>query len=211
MYYLSIFKKTATIFPREKRRGISIPFLDFSQKSDYTSPMDKQSQRALREALAVFHLPRYDELPDTGYYLEQTAQYINSILAPLGCMEITSSMISNYVKKGLITSPARKLYYADQIAHLVSVTILKSVLSLEQIGQLFAMQRLVYTDQVAYDYFCAELENILFYQFDLKDTVEHIGVTSSREKTMLRSAIIAVSHVIYLNHCFQMLHEARTE
>ena len=120
-------------------------------------------------------------------------------------------MISNYVKKGLINSPTRKLYYADQIAHLICVTVLKSVLSLEHIGQLFAMQRLVYTDQVAYDYFCAELENVLFYQFDLKDTVEHIGVTFSREKTMLRSAIIAVSHIIYLNHCFEYLEHQRTE
>ena len=167
--------------------------------------MDKKLQHTLAQTLAGFHLPRYDQLPSTGYYLEQTTQYINGILAPLGCMEITSSMISNYVKKGLVNSPTRKLYYADQIAHLISTTILKSVLSLEHISQLFTMQRLVYTDQVAYDYFCAELENILFYQFDLKDSVEHIGVTSSTEKTMLRSAIIAVSHIIYLNNCFEEL------
>lgn len=165
--------------------------------------MDEKTRPSLAKTLASFHLPRYAEIPNVGFYLEQTTQYINGILAPLGCMEITSSMISNYVKKGLVNSPSRKLYYADQIAHLICVTILKSVLSLEHVGQLFAMQRLVYTDQVAYDYFCAELENILFFQFDLKDTVEHIGTTSSREKTMLRSAIIAVSHVIYLNHCFE--------
>ena len=166
-------------------------------------------QRPLAQALATFHLPRWNEIPNVGFYLEQTTQYINGVLAPLGCMEITSSMISNYVKKGLITSPSRKLYCADQIAHLICITILKSVLSLENIGQLFALQRLVYTDQVAYDYFCAELENVLFYQFDLKDTVEHIGVTSSTEKTMLRSAIIAVSHIIYLNNCFENLQRKR--
>ena len=181
------------------------PFLDFFRVWNYTNLMDHKSQNSLASTLADFHLPRYSQIPNVGFYLEQTTQYINGILAPLGCMEITSSMISNYVKKGLINSPTRKLYYADQIAHLISVTILKSVLSLEHIGQLFAMQRLVYTDQVAYDYFCAELENVLFYQFDLKDSVEHIGVTSSREKTMLRSAIIAVSHIIYLNHCFESL------
>ena len=173
--------------------------------------MDKKSQQSLAKTLAEFHLPRWNQIPNVGFYLEQTTQYINGILAPLGCMEITSSMISNYVKKGLINSPTRKLYYADQIAHLICVTVLKSVLSLEHLGQLFAMQRLVYTDQVAYDYFCAELENVLFYQFDLKDTVEHIGVTFSREKTMLRSAIIAVSHIIYLNHCFEYLDHQRAE
>lgn len=52
-----------------------------------------------------------------------------------------------------------------------------------------------------------ELENILFFQFGLKDSVEDIGTTSSIEKKMLRSAIIAVSHIIFLNNCFQLLAE----
>ena len=40
---------------------------------------------------------------------------------------------------------------------------------------------------------------MLQFQFGLKDSVDDVGVTSSFEKKMLRSAIIAVSHVIYLN------------
>lgn len=65
-----------------------------------------------------FHMPRYQELPDVGLYLEQTTKYINGYLEPLGCMEITSSMISNYVKKGYVASPIRKQYYREQIAQL---------------------------------------------------------------------------------------------
>lgn len=159
------------------------------------------------DSIKTFHLPAYARLPDTGLYLEQTSQYINRCLAPLGCIEITSSMISNYVKKGLIASPVKKLYFADQIAHLICITILKQVLSLENINKLFIRQALVYTNETAYDYFCRELENILYFQFGLKDSVEDIGVTSSIEKKMLRSAIIAVSHIIFLNHCFLYLGE----
>ena len=59
--------------------------------------------------------------------------------------------------------------------------------------------------QSAYDYFCMEMENILYYRFGLKSTLLDIGVTSSLEKEMLRSAIIAVSHQIYLNACFRLL------
>jgi DNA-binding transcriptional MerR regulator len=162
-------------------------------------------KQTLSQPLRTFRLPKYAHLPDVGLYLEQTTQYINRCLAPLGCVEITSSMIRNYVKMGLVNHPVGKQYYADQIAHLIVIAILKHTLSLEHIGALFRLQQDVFSDQVAYDYFCAELENVLFYQFDLKDTVEHIGVTSSREKTMLRSAIIAVSHIIYLNHCFESL------
>lgn len=162
------------------------------------------------DSIKMFHLPAYNQLPDTGLYLEQTSQYINRCLAPLGCIEITSSMISNYVKKGLIAAPVKKLYFADQIAHLISITILKQVLSLENISTLFSRQTKIYTNGTAYDYFCSELENILYFQFGIRDSVEEIGITSSLEKKMLRSAIIAVSHIIFLNHCFQYLEEQDT-
>lgn len=169
--------------------------------------MDREIRKKLADSISSFHLPRYAELPDVGLYLEQTTTYINGCLRPLGCMEITSSMVSNYVKKGLVTNPVKKKYYADHIAHLISLTILKHVLPLENIYRLFRNQEIIYTNQIAYDYFCVELENVLFFQFKLKDTVEDIGCTSSLEKQMLHSAIIAVCHIIYLHFCFQELPE----
>ena len=154
-----------------------------------------------------FRLPRYKEIPAVGLYWDQTVKYINSFLQPLGCMEITSSMVSNYVKQGLVNKPVGKLYYEDQIAHLIFITIAKSVLSMEHIALLFKYQQRVYTDQVAYDYFCSELENMLFFIFGLKDNVENIGNTASMEKEMLRSLIIAVANIIYLSHGFERLKE----
>ena len=162
------------------------------------------------ESMQGFQLPKFHQLPDMGLYLEQTTKYINQCLAPLGCTPITSSMIRNYVKMGLVHNPIRKQYFADQICHLIAITILKTVIPLEHISVLFARQQLVYTDSVAYDYFCLELENILNYRFGLKDTVEDIGKTASVEKEMLRSAIIAVSHVIFLNACMEELGEITT-
>lgn len=152
-----------------------------------------------------FQLPRYAHLSDVGLYLEQTVKYINGILTPLGCMEITSSMIRNYVKMGLVSNPVKKQYYAHHIAHLIAITILKQALSLEHINTLFIRQRQVYTEEVAYNYFCMELENILYFRFGVKESVEDIGETSSIEKEMLHSAIIAVSHIIFLNACFEQL------
>lgn len=168
-------------------------------------------KQTLGEPLRTFQLPKYAHLPDVGLYLEQTTQYINRCLAPLGCVEITSSMIRNYVKMGLVNHPVGKQYYADQIAHLIVIAILKHTLSLEHIGSLFHHQQQVYTDQVAYDYFCAELENILSFRFGLKNTVDDIGTTTSLIKEMLRSAIIAVSHYIYLHFCFEYLSSEQTE
>lgn len=153
------------------------------------------------DSVSSFRLPRFSEIPDVGLYLEQTTKYINRYLSPIG-FEITSSMVKNYVKMGLVKNPDQKLYYTDHIGHLIVITVLKNVISLENIATLFVNQQKIYTDPVAYDYFCMELENMLGYQFGLKGTVDKIGNTSSLEKKMLRSAIIAVSHIIYLEFCF---------
>ena len=169
--------------------------------------MEEKLKQQMADSIAKFHLPRYKEVPNMGLYLEQVVRYINSVLEPLGYIEITNSMISNYVKKGLVASPVKKQYNANQIIHLIVIAILKNVVTLENINELFFRQVKVYTDEVAYDYFCQELENILQFQFGLKESVEDVGITFSFEKKMLRSAIIAVSHMIYLNSCFKILAE----
>ena len=155
----------------------------------------------MKTSIQGFHMPRYQDIPNMGLYLEQTTKYLNHFLAPLGCMEVTSSMISNYVKKGLIPSPVKKLYYADQIAYLFFIIIAKQVLSMENIVELSERQKKTYTVPVAYDYFCCELENMLYYVFGLSDSVAKIGVTATHEKTLLRSVIIAAAHIIYLDRC----------
>ena len=158
-----------------------------------------------------FRLPRYREIPDVGLYLDQTVKYVNRYLVPLGCMEITSSMVSNYVKKGYISNPVRKQYDADQIAYLFFITVAKSVLTMENIARLFDMQKKAYSSSVAYDFFCMELENMLQYTFGLKEQLELVGTPEdcSEAKIMLRSTITAVTHIIYLSSRFDSM--AQTE
>ena len=73
------------------------------------------------------------------------------------------------------------------------------------------MQKGVYTDQIAYDYFCSELENMLLYTYGIKETVEQIGVTNTDLKTMLRGVIIAVSQMIYVQSCFEIIEAQKNE
>ena len=169
--------------------------------------MKTEMKTDLAQRLVGFHLPRYAELPDMGLYLEQTAKYINQCLAPLGCLEVTGSMIRNYVKMGLAPHPVKKQYYAGQIAHLISVTVLKSALPLDHINRLLARQKKIYTDQIAYDYFCMELENMLLHIAGLKDTIDQIGVTTSQAKTLLRSVIISASHILFVSNSFRALQD----
>lgn len=152
-----------------------------------------------------FRLPRYRELPNIGLYLEQITKYINGFLTPLGCPEITSSMVSNYVKKGVIAAPLKKQYSAEQIAYLIFISFGKSVLSLENISQLFRMQKAAYTPTAAYDYFCSELENMLLFVSGLQKSAVPAEPTDSAAKSMLHSAVTAMTHVIFINSCFEEL------
>ena len=165
----------------------------------------------IADSIRGFRLPRYHEIPEMGLYLEQTTKYVNQCISPLGCESVTSSMIRNYVKQGIIANPIKKQYFPDQIAHLIALSLLKQVTPLEHISDLFLMLRHggVYTVPVAYDYFCDEMENILYYRFGLKEHLDYLGKTSSIEKEMLRSGIGAVSHIIYLNTCFRILSERK--
>ena len=163
--------------------------------------MEKDFQTELTASIRNFSLPKYNEIPNVGLFLEQTSKYISDIIAPLPGITITGSMISNYVKKGLIPSPVKKQYYADQIAYLFFISIAKQVLSMENIIALSERQRKTYSIPVAYDYFCLELENMLYYIFGLTDSVKEVGVTNTHEKTMLRSLIIAAAQIIYLDRC----------
>ena len=140
------------------------------------SRMNTEMKRLMSASILEFRLPRYAELPNMGLYLEQTVKYINSVLQPLGGMELTGSMVSNYVKKNLIANPVKKQYYAEQIAYLFFVVVAKNQLSMEDIGLLIEMQRNTYTLPVAYDYLCDELENMLFYIFGVRETLEDLGI-----------------------------------
>ena len=82
-----------------------------------------------------------------------------------------------------------------------NIVIAKQVLSMENIIELSERQKKTYTIPVAYDYFCCELENMLYYVFGLSESVAKIGVTATHEKTLLRSVIIAAAHIIYLDRC----------
>lgn len=164
-----------------------------------------------QQAIADFVLPRYEEIPNVGLYLEQTAKYISEYVTKLGDFSLTGSMISNYVKKGLVANPVKKQYSREQIAYLFFIAVGKSVLSMEDIGLLFQLQRQSYTPQQAYDYFCMELQNVLHHVFGMKKTLDKVGTTNTQTKTLLRTAIITVAHKVYLDRAFAQLHEEQKE
>ena len=169
--------------------------------------MKEETKQRLADCAREFRMPRYQEIPNVGLYLEQTSQYISDCLSPLLEEALTGSMIINYLKKGLIPSPVKKKYNRDQIAYLLFIALTKSVVSLDDLFLFIKLQQRTYPTQRAYEYICAEFENLLQYVFGVKDELATIGVDSTDEKIMLRSTIITVAHKIYLDKCIRALAE----
>lgn len=170
--------------------------------------MNEPVCRQLKDGVLDFRLPRYTEIPTVGLYLEQASKYICEYLEPLGDFSLTPSMISNYVKKGLISSPVKKQYSREQIAYLFFIAVGKSVLSLDALANFIALQKRTYDLQRAYDYFCEEFENVLAFTFEVTDVMEVKGVDNTVEKRLLYACIVAAVEKVYLEKYLEVLTKA---
>ena len=169
--------------------------------------MNQETKQRIAESFRSFHLPRYQEIPDVGLYLEQAAKYISGAVSPLGDIPLTGSMISNYVKKGLIASPVKKQYSRDQIAYLICIAVCKSVLSLDGLAAFIRIQQQTYSLPKTYDYFVEEFESLLQFTFELTDTVDMFPENGSDEKRLLYTCIIAAVQKVYLEKYLEALTE----
>lgn len=108
-----------------------------------------------------FQLPAYQEIPNVGLYLEQTLKYINDTFSAFRSVELTKSMISNYVKLGYLRRPVKKQYDREQIAALLFIAVSKQVLSMDNIGKLFRMQVELGSMEKSYTAFKADFDYLL--------------------------------------------------
>lgn len=156
------------------------------------------------DAIKNYKLPAFNEIPDVGLYLNQSATYINKALEPLFGQAITESMISNYVKKKLIDNPVKKQYSREMIAYLLFIAIAKNVASLDDLQFLIQKQKLKYNAKEAYEYFQRAFETILksVFGFDAsKDDKEKRTV----EEELLENIIVTVAHKLYVDIAFDIL------
>ena len=173
----------------------------------YTDRMNKETNRRVAACAAGFALPRYADLPTVGLYLDQSVQFVNGCFRTFQGVELTASMVSNYVKKGIISHPIKKKYTRDQLACLIYIVVSKNVLSMENIDSLFKMQQAHYTSAQAYDTFCDELENYLPYVFGLTKNFSELEPDVDDARKLLRSTIISAVNKIYLDCVFTDLRQ----
>lgn len=121
--------------------------------------MDKQVKELEKwlEQAKDFELPAWNSLPSVPLYMEQVVQYVNEILDPLSPSSkyvLTSFMVNNYVKAGMIKMPEKKKYNVEHLGYLFAITILKETLSMSELSLLIEMDGQLSTDKsILYGFF----------------------------------------------------------
>lgn len=112
------------------------------------------------QSLLDFRLPRWEDLPEYDLYNEQLVQYVKQALAPLvnDDKALTPTMVQNYVKWKSLPRPDGKKYDRKHIVWCIVITLLKRILTIQEIERGIRLQMKLVTLEDAYDSFCDQLE-----------------------------------------------------
>lgn len=111
-----------------------------------------------------YKIPRWEELPDFDLYSDQVIQLIKGYLNLFDQKEesiITGAMINNYVKHKMMPKPEKKKYQKVHIAYLIAISLLKQVLTIQEINDGITYQAEASGLKGAYNLFCDEMERAL--------------------------------------------------
>lgn len=154
------------------------------------------------ELINSFKLPRFNEIPNIDLYMDQLIAYVENVLSPLFDKEkekpLTTSMVNNYVKQGVIPPTYKKKYSRVHIAYLIAICLLKQIYSITELSHLISVQNSSYGMETAYDYLCTELENILKSTFNGLPTEPDSGKTDKPERMLVRGSAIAFANKLYV-------------
>ena len=136
-------------------------------------------------------LPYWDELPEIDLYMDQVIVLMEKYLswyidADSDNKIITSSMINNYVKLGIMPAPIKKKYSRVHIAYLIIICILKSVIPISEIKALIERR-------IA----ASSIEDLLNYFSDLFDSTANT-VIAINEKFLNKHATCLEDAALYM-------------
>jgi DNA-binding transcriptional MerR regulator len=104
-------------------------------------------REAIRETaakLSALSLIDPKDIPRIELYMEQLTTFFEEEMGDVRRHSdekiLTKTMINNYTKNGILDPPARKKYNRDHIIALVYIFLLKPVLAIQDIRQIFDMQ-----------------------------------------------------------------------
>ena len=122
-----------------------------------------QELNELKRRLEEERPAAWSELPDIALYMDQLISYMPRQLIRFdGGPVLTSAMVNNYIKDGLVPRAEGKRYGPTHLGYLTAVVALKQVLSVRDIGALMGAGRaLEKSPPEQYAYFRDALDHAL--------------------------------------------------
>lgn len=125
--------------------------------------VDKISQ--WEKEVSQYEALDWERMPEIYLYMDQVLTFMEKQLS-LFKREgkdglLTSSMINNYVKDGVLPRPEQKKYAKEHLALLTMICILKPVLSIPDISTLLQLLLQENSEKDVYLHFCEAQKNVL--------------------------------------------------
>ena len=130
----------------------------------------------LKRQLAEQRPDGWDKLPDIPLYMDQVVSYLSRQMVSIGDGDaLTSAMINNYIKDGLLERANGKKYGQEHLAYLTAISALKQVMSVREMKVLTTVGREMGDPQRQYGYFCSCLDQAMADTADRldEDTSDH--------------------------------------
>lgn len=160
----------------------------------------------LKQRIETERPVQWKALPDIALYMDQVLAYLPRQLIRFDQGEqITSAMVNNYIKDGLVPRAEGKRYGPEHLGHLTAVSALKKVLSVRDIGLLLraGKERHLDTEEL-YQYFCKKLDQVL------SDTAETLDADAQEEdlpRMALDLALRAYANQLACSRILEILRE----
>lgn len=89
---------------------------------------------SLKQSLTSDRPVKWESLPDFALYMDQVISYMSrQYMEGETDAILTSAMVNNYIKEGLLPRAQGKRYFREHLAHLTAICQLKQVLSVSDV------------------------------------------------------------------------------
>ena len=133
----------------------------------------------------------WDHMPEIDIYMDQVITYMDKQLRLFQVKEnsklLTSSMINNYVKDGLLPRPDHKKYSREHLAGLLIICMLKQVLSISDISALSQELSLESSPEQLHSIFCSIEKSAL------QEVCERVENTAPQGESQLKQLAFTLS------------------
>lgn len=160
----------------------------------------------LKNRLTTIRPVAWEQLPDINVYIDQLIEYMPRQLIDLSIDDgLTSSMIHNYSKDGVLPRSNGKKYSKDHIAYLTAICMLKQVLQVKELKMLLSEAGSIGNTRTLYE-LLGELSNR-----ELNSAAEFVPESTDREETVKAALRLAVSAYARQLACRELLRSLEPE